>query len=74
MNRVVQIPMHTINQDCTLEGYIFKNIIIEKKGELVVNLKEAIIVPINTKLSRDNLYSSLISYDTYIEKLQGVTL
>lgn len=74
VKRIVKIPMNTVNGVCELNGYLFENVSIEKKGKIIRTLKTATIVVIDKKLSKDNSYSALMSYDTYIDKLQGVTL
>ncbi|MCX8075105.1 MAG: sigma-E processing peptidase SpoIIGA [Clostridia bacterium] len=70
----VHIPMNTVNGSCVLKGYIYNNIYMFKNGKQVTKLKKAIIIFTDISLSKNNEYSSLISYDTYVEKLQGVEL
>lgn len=69
-----KVDLNTVNAKCSLDGYIAKNIQIFKNSERILNLKKAILVFVDNKLSSKSEYFSLISYDTYIEKLQGVSL
>ena len=73
-NEKVEVCLNTVNANCKLDGYIFNNILIFKNNKKIVNLNRAVIVFVDRNLSTSNKYNSLISYDTYIEKLQGVSL
>ena len=56
-----------------IKGYIFNDISIEKGGIEKVVLKKAIILFIEEKIN-NNEYDGIISYNTYLEKLEGVTI
>lgn len=70
----INVEMYTVNSNCFLKGYIIDNIFIKKNNKYVTSIDKAIIVFIDKKLSINDEYRSLISYDTYIDKLQGVIL
>lgn len=69
-----EIEFKTVNAKCNVVGYIINDIKVKKNNINILNLDRAIVVFVDNKLSAENEYFSIISYDTYIEKLQGVSL
>ena len=70
---VVMIEVVTAIGKSKINGYIFNDISIKKGGIEKVILKKAIIVFIDEKIN-NNEYDGIISYDTYLEKLEGATI
>lgn len=70
---VVMIEVVTAIGKSKINGYIFNDISIKKGGIEKVILKKAIIVFIDEKIN-NNEYDGIISYNTYLEKLEGATI
>lgn len=73
-NQTISVEFNTVNSNCKLKGYIVKNIQINKNYTKVAYINKAILVFVADKLSGNSEYSSLISYETYMDKIQGVLL
>jgi len=70
---VVILDVVTAIGKSKVNGYIFNDISIKKGGVEKVILKKAIIVFIDEKINNYE-YDGIISYNTYLEKLEGVTI
>ena len=70
---VVVIDVLTAIGKSKIKGYIFNDVSIRKGGVEKVILKKAIILFIDEKIN-NNEYEGIISYNTYLEKLEGVTI
>ncbi len=70
---VISIDVSTATGKGKINGYIFNDISIRKGGDEKLLLKKAIIVFIDEKVSNDQ-YDGIISYNTYLEKLEGVII
>ncbi len=70
---VVTLDISTATGTTKIKGYIYKDISIKKGGIEKVTLGKAIIVFIDEKIS-NNEYDGIISYNTYLEKLEGATI
>lgn len=68
-----KININTATASDEMDGYIFNNIILSTENSKIY-FKKAVIIFISNKLFLGKKYSGLISYDTYIEKLEGATL
>lgn len=72
-NEVVSLDALTAMGKSKINGYIFNDISIRKGGKERIILKKAIIVFIDEKINNDQ-YDGIISYNTYVEKLEGVII
>lgn len=70
---VINIDVLTASGKTKIKGYIFDDVSIKKGGVEKVKLKKAIIVFIDEKINNDD-YDGIISYNTYLEKLEGVII
>lgn len=70
---VVILDVVTAIGKSKVNGYIFNDISIKKGGVEKVILKKAIIVFIDEKINNYE-YDGIISYNTYLEKLEGATI
>lgn len=70
---ITDIEINTATSKEKFTGYIFENAKISTSS-VKVELKKVVIVFIEKNLFIGKKYSGLISYDTYIEKLEGATL
>lgn len=70
---LVSLDISTANGKSKIKGYIFKDISIKKGGVEKLRLKKAIIVFMDEKINNDQ-YDGIISYNTYLEKLEGVII
>lgn len=68
-----EIEILTANGKSKIKGYIFNDISIRKRKTEKVLLKKAIILFIDEKIN-NNEYDGIISYNTYLEKLEGVSI
>ena len=70
---VTTLDVLTATGKSKIKGYIFSNVSIKKGGIEKVLLKKAIIVFIDEEIN-NNQYDGIISYNTYLEKLEGVII
>ena len=74
LHEKVKLNINTITGRDEVEGYIVKNIMINKNEYNICILKKLILIFVDKKIDNNNEYKALISYDTYIDKLKGVEL
>ncbi|MDD2376617.1 MAG: sigma-E processing peptidase SpoIIGA [Clostridia bacterium] len=70
---IVSLEVLTAIGKSEIKGYIFNDISIKKGGIEKIILKKAIILFIDEKINNYE-YDGIISYNTYLEKLEGVTI
>lgn len=70
---IITLDVLTATGKSKIKGYIFNNVSIKKGGIEKVLLKRAIIVFIDEEIN-NNQYEGIISYNTYLEKLEGVII
>jgi hypothetical protein len=70
---IVVLDVLTANGSSKIKGYIFNDISIKKGGIEKITLRKAIIVFVDEKINNDE-YEGIISYNTYLEKLEGATI
>ncbi len=69
----IKIDIKTAAGNEKMQGYIVKNAIIYDE-KFLINIDKIVIIFIDSNLFLSKNYEALISYDTYIDKLKGVTL
>lgn len=70
---VTTLDVLTATGKSKIKGYVFSNVSIKKGGIEKLLLKKAIIVFIDEEIN-NNQYEGIISYNTYLEKLEGVII
>lgn len=70
----VCIPFHTMSGSDTLDGYMVKNVTVYKGENYISTIDKIVLVFVKEHMGEDKKYSALIGYNTYVEKLKGVTL
>ncbi len=66
------ININTVNNNTEEEGYIVKDIYFYKDNKMIGRIKRIVICFVNNSLTNKK-YSALIGYNTYVEKIKGVT-
>lgn len=74
LNKKIAININTVTGDKECFGYIVKNVKVFKNKKQINEFKKINFVFVDRKLNLNNEYNALISYDTYLDKLKGVTL
>lgn len=69
----INLSINTISGNEKLKGYIINNVKVFKNKQEIFEFKKVVFVFINKKLS-NNEYNALIGYNTYLDKLKGVSL
>ena len=70
----VSINISTLSSEDNLVGYIVNDVIISNKKGEEFKLKKIEFVFTNKKLNEFEKFNAIIGYNTYIEKLKGVSL
>lgn len=70
----VSINISTLSSEDNLVGYIVKNVIISNKKGEEFKFKKIEFVFTNKKLNECEKFNAIIGYNTYTEKLKGVSL
>lgn len=69
----VNLSFNTVEKECTQEGYIVKDVKFEKEHTAYI-IEKAVVVFTQSNLKNSLNYKAIIGYDTYLDKLKGVTL
>lgn len=69
----VNLNINTIIGNDKCSGYVVKNVKVIKNKKEICELKKVIFVFVNKNFN-NNEYNALIGYNTYIDKLKGVSL
>lgn len=73
LNKNVNLNINTITGNETCRGYVVNNIKVIKNKKKICELKKVVFVFVNKNFN-NNDYKALIGYNTYIDKLKGVSL
>lgn len=68
-----EICIKTLNGVLNYTGYVFKNARISKNKKMFL-INKVLIIFVDENVIKTSNYDAIISYDTYLEKLEGVFL
>lgn len=74
LNNRVDTHIHSILKDSIIPGYVITNVEVYRNNKKINTIKKIIISFSEQSINIDNIYTGIIGYNTYVEKLEGVKL
>ena len=74
LNKKIYINIKTLTGYENVDGYVVRNVSFYSNDKYVATVKRIIVSFTLQEMQNDEKYSALIGYNTYVEKLKGVTI